>query len=60
MSEQTVTLDASEWQQVMNALIAANPLLMKIAEQLRMQQSGPPSTPVRGDGKDIGKEQHHE
>jgi hypothetical protein len=33
-----VELDDAEWQQVMNALIAQNPLLMKVAGQLRAQQ----------------------
>jgi hypothetical protein len=43
MSKQAVVLDIEEWQQVM-ALMAeapwrvANPLLMKVGEQLRMQQ----------------------
>jgi hypothetical protein len=61
----SVELDDQEWQQVM-AIIAtapwrdANPLLMKIGNQLR-QQTLPVtgekmSKPIRTDGK----EQHHE
>jgi hypothetical protein len=36
-----VELDDAEWQQVMNLIIAANPLLMKIGTQLRAQQQQP-------------------
>ena len=59
-----VTLEANEWGQVMAILSTApwrdaNPLLMKIGEQLRMQQQGnqTPQTPQQGqlDGKN-GKE----
>jgi hypothetical protein len=59
-----VELDDQEWQQVM-AIIAtaswrdANPLLMKIGNQLRQQTPAAPATagkPIRTDGKD----QHHE
>ena len=52
----TVNLDANEWGQVMAILATApwrdaNPLLMKIGEQLRLQQQqnmppfAPPQTP---------------
>lgn len=34
----TVELTDEEWQQVMNILISAHPLLMKIGGQLRQQQ----------------------
>lgn len=45
-----VTLDANEWGQVMAILSTApwrdaNPLLMKIGEQLRLQQQPNPPTP---------------
>jgi hypothetical protein len=60
-----VELDDQEWQQVMNWIATrvtwaeANPLLMKIGNQLRQQQpTAPPMAgkPIRTDGK----EQHHE
>lgn len=57
-----VELSDTEWQAVI-AIIAtapwrdANPLLMKIGNQLRMQQLPlPQGEPIRTDGK----EQHHE
>jgi hypothetical protein len=59
-----VDMEDQEWQQVM-AIIAtapwrdANPLLMKIGNQLRQQTPAAPTTagkPIRTDGK----EQHHE
>jgi hypothetical protein len=44
MNKQTVALDPEEWQQVMGLIAEApwrlaNPLLMKIGEQLRVQQT---------------------
>jgi hypothetical protein len=58
----TVELEDQEWQQVL-AIIAtapwrdANPLLMKIGNQLRQQTTAAPAgKPIRTDGK----EQHHE
>jgi hypothetical protein len=63
----TVELDEQEWQAVL-AMIAlapwrdANPLLMKIGSQLRIQQIDPvkqPATPskdMRRDGKEIRHE----
>jgi hypothetical protein len=43
----TVELDDAEWQQVMNLIIAANPLLMKIGTQLRaQQQQGEQQSPI--------------
>lgn len=36
----TVELTDEEWQQVMNALIAQHPLLMKIGGQLRLHYEG--------------------
>lgn len=38
MATREVKLEEEEWQQVMNALIAQYPLLMKLASQLREQQ----------------------
>jgi hypothetical protein len=58
-----VDLDHHEWQQVLGLISegpwrVANPLLMKIGEQLRLQPTPPPpqGKPIRTDGK----EQHHE
>jgi hypothetical protein len=54
-----VELDEQEWQQVMGILSTApwrdaNPLLMKIGSQLRLQQQhqAPATGPARGDGRD--------
>jgi hypothetical protein len=55
----TVELDDAEWQQVMNLIIAANPLLMKIGSQLRAQQQQPPiaaGKPTNADGKEASHE----
>jgi hypothetical protein len=43
MSKQTVVLETEEWQQIMGLMAEApwriaNPLLMKVGEQLRVQQ----------------------
>jgi hypothetical protein len=65
---QTVSLEEQDWTQVMGILSEApwriaNPLLMKIGGQLRVQQetrdmSGPPNRPARADGN--SKEVHDE
>lgn len=60
----SIELDDQEWQQVMSILSTApwrdaNPLLMKIGNQLRIQQgAGEPSQPIRrtGDGKEVRHE----
>jgi hypothetical protein len=65
-----VELDDQEWQQVM-AIIAtapwrdANPLLMKLGNQLRVQQRMQPHhdaapDPISKQIRTDGKEQHHE
>jgi hypothetical protein len=56
----TVELSDAEWQQVMNALIAQNPLLMKIAGQLRLQQPPEGSPIVNKQTNADGKEARHE
>jgi hypothetical protein len=61
-----VELDEQEWQQVMGILSTApwrdaNPLLMKIGSQLRLQQQhqAPATWPARtGDGRDTEEVDH--
>jgi hypothetical protein len=53
----TVTLDVEEWQRVLGVLAqgqwaVVNPLIMKIGEQLRMQEPRPEEVRPRGNGVD--------
>jgi len=46
MNERTVRLDAEEWQRVLGIIAqapwgVANPLIMRIGEQLRLQEPAP-------------------
>ena len=48
MTERTIALDLEEWQRVLQILAgapwsAANPLIMKIGEQLRLQEKSDPN-----------------
>jgi hypothetical protein len=58
MTDRTVRLDLDEWQRVLAVLsqapwATANPLIMKIGEQLRMQEpAAPPAETKRGNGVD--------
>jgi hypothetical protein len=50
----TITLDIEEWQRVLGVLAqgqwaTVNPLIMKIGEQLRLQEPAPPA-PAKGNG----------
>jgi hypothetical protein len=52
-----VRLELEEWQRVLGVLATApwataNPLIMKIGEQLRMQEPGPEGVRPRGNGLD--------
>jgi hypothetical protein len=56
MTERSVHLDLEEWQRVLGVLATApwataNPLIMKIGEQLRMQEPAP-EVRARGNGAD--------
>ena len=56
MNDRMVRLDTEEWQRVLGVLAqapwaTANPLIMKIGEQLRMQEPAP-AQPSRGNGVD--------
>ena len=56
MTDRMVRLDLEEWQRVLGVLAGApwatvNPLIMKIGEQLRMQEPAPEVRP-RGNGVD--------
>jgi hypothetical protein len=53
----TITLDIEEWQRVLGVLAqgqwaTVNPLIMKIGEQLRMQEPAPDGVRPRGNGAD--------
>jgi hypothetical protein len=53
----TITLDIEEWQRVLGVLAqgqwaTVNPLIMKIGEQLRMQEPAPEGVRPRGNGAD--------
>jgi hypothetical protein len=58
MTDRMVRLDLEEWQRVLGVLATApwataNPLIMKIGEQLRMQEPAPEGgTRPRGNGVD--------
>jgi hypothetical protein len=58
MTDRMVRLDLEEWQRVLGVLAqapwaTANPLIMKIGEQLRMQEpGGPEGVRPRGNGVD--------
>ena len=52
-----IRLDGDEWQRVLQILATApwataNPLIMKIGEQLRMQEAAPAAQRARGNGVD--------
>ena len=52
-----IRLDGDEWQRVLQILATApwataNPLIMKIGEQLRMQEPAPEGVRPRGNGAD--------
>ena len=60
-TERTVHLDIEEWQRVLGVLAqapwaTANPLIMKIGEQLRAQEPAP--QPARGNGVDAEVSPH--
>jgi hypothetical protein len=64
MTERTVRLDIEEWQRVLGVLATAawataNPLIMKIGEQLRMQEPAP-AQPSRGNGVDDAEVSPHQ
>jgi hypothetical protein len=57
MTDRMVRLDLEEWQRVLAVLAqapwaTANPLIMKIGEQLRMQEPAPEGLRPRGNGVD--------
>ena len=53
-----VELEDAEWQQVVNALVQTNPVLVKIAQQLNKQQAlTNPAAGIKLDGE--GKEVRH-
>jgi hypothetical protein len=57
MTDRMVRLDLEEWQRVLGILASAawrdaNPLIMKIGEQLRMQEPAPEGARPRGNGVD--------
>ena len=57
MNDRMVRLDLAEWERVLGVLAQApwatvNPLIMKIGDQLRMQEPMPPAQPSRGNGVD--------
>jgi hypothetical protein len=57
MTDRMVRLDLDEWQRVLGILATAawataNPLIMKIGEQLRMQEPAPEGVRPRGNGAD--------
>jgi hypothetical protein len=57
MTDRVVRLELDEWQRVLAVLAqapwsTANPLIMKIGEQLRMQEPMPPAQTSRGNGVD--------
>jgi hypothetical protein len=57
MTERSVHLDLEEWQRVLGVLATApwataNPLIMKIGDQLRMQEPAAPEVRARGNGAD--------
>jgi hypothetical protein len=57
MTDRMVRLDLEEWQRVLGVLATApwataNPLIMKIGEQLRMQEPAAPEVRPRGNGVD--------
>jgi hypothetical protein len=61
MTDRMVRLELEEWQRVLAVLAqapwaTANPLIMKIGEQLRMQEPMPPAQPSRGNGVDAEAE----
>ena len=61
-SDRMVRLDLEEWQRVLGVLAqapwaTANPLIMKIGEQLRMQEPAP-AQPARGNGVDAEMAPH--
>ena len=67
MTERMVRLDIEEWQRVLGVLsqapwATANPLIMKIGDQLRMQDlpspSPAPAQPSRGNGADTEVSPH--
>jgi hypothetical protein len=56
-ADRMVRLDLDEWQRVLGVLAqapwaTANPLIMKIGEQLRMQEPPPEGVRSRGNGAD--------
>ena len=56
-ADRMVRLDLEEWQRVLGVLAqapwaTANPLIMKIGEQLRMQEPAPEGVRPRGNGAD--------
>ena len=58
-----VTLDLEEWQRLLGVLAQGqwalvNPLIMKIGEQLRMQEPAAPAQPSRGNGVDAEAASH--
>ena len=60
-ADRTVRLELEEWQRVLGVLAqapwaTANPLIMKIGEQLRMQEPAP--APARGNGVDAELSPH--
>ena len=62
-ADRTVRLDLEEWQRVIGVLAqgpwaTVNPLMMKIGEQLRMQEPAPASAPARGNGVDTEVSPH--
>jgi hypothetical protein len=57
MTDRMVRLDLEEWQRVLGVLAqgawaTVNPLIMKIGEQLRMQEPAPEGVRPRGNGVD--------
>jgi hypothetical protein len=57
-ADRIVRLDLDEWQRVLAVLsqapwATANPLIMKIGEQLRMQEPAPEGPRPRGNGVDV-------
>jgi hypothetical protein len=55
--ERTVRMEIEEWQRVLGVLAQApwgtvNPLILKIGEQLRVQEAAAPEEARRGNGAD--------
>ena len=56
----SVELTREEWQVVINALVMANPVLLKISQQLAAQEKAPPTHPSNVNVAGNGQEARHE